>query len=342
MKKLALITAIISALFFVGCSSNPALSFTNAWSDDAVGYYETLVYDVCYDEDYAFADYNFTKGVGDDVLDCNFYGTYTVTNKIISVNNESLPEEITNSEVITGLSKIVVTYSTLSITAEYAYGDKTETYNDYIYNACYFCSSDTAFAPIYSTTEFDYTMVKISNAVNVYRTKGLNQIKYNNSNYTVTNKSLDLETNEVIATNEKTFEYDSKTLIDNASFFLAVRNTPYKKDMASYLPTVHPSYGEAQTLQVTYFNDTEISGLNLIVNGESLENVSFGTEVIKYHVDSTNKSGTSQLMFIQNGATSNIPDKAFMVKYVSSISDYSSYSKLGSLVYTLNKIDYSK
>ena len=119
MKKITTFFCLILAVMMVGCSTAQTLSFNNNWSDGSVGYSETLVYNVSYDNDFVYDTYNYTKSDSAKVVSLNIFGTYIITTKIINVNNENIPEEVKNSPVIEGLSQIIYSTTELAFTAEY-------------------------------------------------------------------------------------------------------------------------------------------------------------------------------------------------------------------------------
>lgn len=342
MKKLAFILAIVFALFLVGCGDPAILIFDNKWSDGSIGYSETLVYDVVYDDDFIFGDYNFTKATSTEKLTMDVNGTYTVTNTIINSNNEKLPKEIKDSPILLDLPQLLVSTTELVVKSEYTFDGKTESYDDYLKTYVYYCSTDASLSPIYSVVEYDYTLVKLTDSVIIEKVKGFDSISYSADTYKVTQRIIDVEKEQLISEISREYPYTAKTLIDNASFFMAIRNYTFSKDYANYFSVVHPSYGQAQELQATYFSDFNVENLNLKVNGEDKENLTMPTKVIKYLINKTNQSGTAQLVFIQSEATSGVANKSIMVKYVSPLADYSNYSRLGAMVYTLSSVEYTK
>lgn len=337
MKKIAIILSLLSALLFSGCGGKSTLQFDNKWGENKIGYTEVLTYDVTYMDDYSFGGYDFTKNETLNMLKIEANGVYTVKNEILSLTAEGLDQSIKNNPVTTGMPYVIRTTSSLILSVSYDFNGQIESSNDVILTEAYYCPPESSLAPILSSEKYDYSLLNVTNSLSLTRTIGENTVTYDKENYVVNQKVFDSQTGEKQTEVEKTFSYESKTIIDNSALFLAIRNINYAST-ESIVPTVHATYGEAQDLKITSFDTSDIT-LNLTVNGENKEGVTIPTNAVRYLVSSNDKSGANQLVFLQN-SDEGIVNKSLIIRYVSPISDYSAYRKAGSLIYTLKTLDF--
>jgi hypothetical protein len=340
MKKLAIILSLICVLLFSGCScgGKVALQFDSKWGENKIGYTEILNYDVSYAHDYSFGGYDFSRNNTLPDLSVSVDGEYVVKNEIVSLTGDNLPETVKNSPLTTGMPYIIKSITALYLTATYDFRGTQSSSTDVIYTEAYFCPSESSLSPISSYEKYDYSLLYVTDEVTLTKTVGENTITYSQDNYEVTQKVLNAETGEKVTETQRTYDYEVKTIIDNSSLLFGIRNLNFSTVKEFLIPTVHATYGEAQDLSVTYFEDSDIT-LDVSVNGELKQGLTVATRAVKYLISSSDKSGANQLVFVQNGGNE-LPDKSLIVRYVSPFSDYSAYRKAGALIYDLKSIDY--
>ena len=335
MKKVVL--SLIFAIFmlvFTGCSCSDAalLSFENLWGGKTIGYKESLTYSVAYSSDFAEFGYSFAKSPNLEALSIEISGTYTIDNEILSKEDPTIPQAVKNNEIFKIESPSVIkSTAKLELTASYSLLGKTQTSNDHIYTTAYFYNEDYAFAPIYTEREINYGNPYVSGGEILLNTlKGEDFTEYSSEKYTV-------RTNYGEAT-ETEYKYTYKSLIDNSALFMALRNKNIDKDATYSVPTVSPAYGNATTLNLKHFDNTE-KGITFTYNGEE-KTLTFNTRGISFVVNSLNSSGTPQLVFVQEGEKDGI-NKSLIVNYVAPLIEYGSLDKYGALVYTLTDATYA-
>ena len=325
-------------LVFTGCScSNEAtLSFDNLWGGKSIGYKESLSYSVAYSSDYAENNFSFVKADELSSLTVNISGTYTEENEIISKQDASIPQKVKDSAIFNSIDytpSIIRSVTKLNLTAVYTMGDKTETSEDFISSESYFYNVDDSFAPIYTEREIDYKYPYVtSNGIYLNELKGKDYTEYADKKYVVyTEYGEGKET-------ETEYEYTLKTIIDNSSLLLALRNKNIDLDTSYLASVVHPAYEKAQSLTIKRFADLNKT-INFNYNGEE-KTIDFAVKGLSFGMNSTNNSGLKQLVFVQNGEKENI-NKSLIVEYVSPLVEYSGFYKMGALVYTLNGATYA-
>lgn len=345
-KIISCLCAIIFALPLFGgcgCSSLNALAFTTAFygegsSAPAPGYKETLVYDVVYEnsQDYFKKD----SSVKDDVLTFEFTdGKYVSVLEVLS----SKPQEIA-TDIALGADFAVYKLSTeLSVHVKYKVAAGEFERTDSIKSVSYFYSG--ALAPLYSETTSSYTNVYLGQKEATLRIfDSESKIFYNSSEYTVkkdfVNYDFADDTDEkrptVSGTNftEKTYEYESRTVIDNAELLFALRNVVVEEEKSISVPTVAAAYGESKPLSVRNKAQNERT-VKITVNGEEKEE-NIKVNNLSYSVAAKNESGASQTAVIQASGTA-IPNKAFLILYAEPLIAQNSAVKLGTLLYTLKE-----
>ena len=340
MKKLAVILSLICVFLFSGCScgGKTALQFDSKWGENKIGYTEILTYGVSYAHDYSFGGYDFSKNNTLPDLSVSVDGEYVVKNEIVSLTGDGVPDTIKNSPLTTGMPYIVKSTTALNLTATYDYNGTQSSSIDAIYTESYFCPSESSLSPISSFEKYDYSLLYVTDKVTLTKTVGENTLTYNQDNYVVNQKVFSAETGEKTTEINKTYDYEVKTVIDNSSLLLGVRNLNFSTINEYIIPTVHATYGEAQDLSVTYFENSDIT-LDVSVNGEQKQDLTVATRAVKYLISSSDKSGANQLVFVQNGGNE-LPDKSLIIRYVSPFSDYSAYRKAGALIYDLKSVDF--
>lgn len=340
MKKrfLALLLAIIVVVpCFCGCSCSSlnTLSFTNAfYGSDAnkprAGYKETLVYDVTYSD--AKKDSSLTK----DYLDFSFSdGKYTSTLEIYQEIPEAYVGKFTPPA--DGTRNLYKLETEFSIKSHYVGGGKTYDNDDKITSVVFFNSCDYSFTPIYSETHAKYAAVYSSNGSALIKiAESNNSITYNDSNYTVKAKNAvyDLgDENPNFTETEKSYDYESRTLIDNAQLLFSLRNASIEEEGSLSLPVVSVGYGEYKTLLVKNTAETQRT---VKVNDEektiTVKNLTFA-------ISSQNDSGVSQTVVIQKNIAEN--EKAWLVSYSEPLIMQNSAVRLGALDYELKQATYT-
>ena len=369
MKKRIL--AVIAAAMFTlpalgacGCSSLDSLSFSGAavGSDVKPGYSEKCVYSVTYEDSSDY--YKKDDSVTDDYLKFVIgsvpdgapentapAGTYTTLLEVSSFNAQNFETDIVPYE-----GALVYKLTTeLSLPVRYVTADGEFSRTDYIRSESFFYSN--AFAPICSNTRSSYTCVYIdeSNGAKTARLRILDSyssISYNEKSYKVItdftyygfDKDNDADRPSVDNDNrtenfsEKTFEYESKTVIDNADLLFALRNVNVEESKSVNIPVVAANYGEYQTLSVTNKANNS-KDVTVKVNGEE-KSERINVMNLSYSINSQNKSGTSQKVVVQTSGSS-VPDRALLLEYAEPLIAQGSPVKVGTLVYRLTEVSFS-
>jgi len=264
-------------------------------------------------------------------------GTLTVNFNICTKGD--LPTQILDQTDIELEGKIYHLTSNLSLNSVYTVngeggGEKSE----YVQSEVYFLTTESAFAPIYSKVKQSYNVMLAGSSdgkttVSVDEVKNEYETLYKKDNYII---------NKLSEENGKSnsYEYDFKSVIDNAQLLFVLRNVSFEKTSNYSLPTVSPSYGIPKTLTVS--NKEEVTKtLDVMVNGKQV-NESLSVKNLSFYVNDNKNTGTPQYVSIQKSESSNkgIPNKAFMTEYAQSLICYGSFTSMGALIYKLSSIEY--
>ena len=358
MKKFlnAIIIAILVAVLGLsGCTQAIELEFSEAFlGKDTSLISETLVFDVK-NEDSFGTEFKKDAKITDELIEYSFEGTYTMHWEELAVMPQSstLLNKPIKSDIIPSVNAGFYKLTTsLEITANY-YSlqgeEKNDTKNDFIKTETYFAPQTSAFAPIYSETDADYTFISIKNqSPLIYRTKYSCYTTYNTTTYTI-NKKINSATNY----SSQVYKYNIRTLIDNAQLIFLLRNTDLSVDNTTIIPTVSMQYGKSVDLEVKnknissvyYSNPNNQENKNILtINGvpfdDSLNSAECKIPVNRYAFKSANNksAGTEKTLFIQNTKVGNLPMRATPVQYIEPICDLTSFLSLGVMTYTLRSI----
>lgn len=344
MKKffITLLSLSLSAILLIlaGCGGATPLSFNNSFNGGtppSSEYTETLTYTV------TNGDYNDlvrSKDLSTEIVNFSTNGTLTVNFNICTKGDlRDLPTQILDQTDIELEGKIYHLTSNLSLNSIYAVngeggGEKSE----YVQSEVYFLTTESAFAPIYSKVKQSYNVMLAGSSdgkttVSVDEVKNEYETLYKKDNYII---------NKLSEENGKSnsYEYDFKSVIDNAQLLFVLRNVSLEKTSNYSLPTVSPSYGIPKTLTVS--NKEEVTKtLDVMVNGRQV-NESLSVKNLSFYVNDNKNTGTPQYVSIQKSESSNkgIPNKAFMTEYAQSLICYGSFTSMGALIYKLSSIEY--
>lgn len=353
MKKriIAFLCALVCAfpLFGAcGCNSLEPLSFSTAFIGEnsaelTPGYKEKLVYKVEYRNDANY--FKKDETITDEILSMQFTdGAYVSELEVLT----GKPDDVL-SDINAGSSTVFYKLTTsFSINVSYKTADDKIERTDSISTVCYFYSG--ALAPLYSETKSSCTYVSVGkNNAKLSVIDSVGQVFYNEKKYKVvtdyvyynSDKDNDEQRPKLDGSNlkEKEYDYESKTLIDNAELLFALRNVAVDEEKTVYIPTVATNYGDYKSLAITNKAENE-QEITVKVNGsEKTERIK--VKNLSYAINSKNGAGTSQKVVIQKSDKSSaIPDKALMIEYAEPLITQSSPSKLGALVYTLTEAYY--
>ena len=343
MKKffITLLSLSLSAILLIlaGCGGATPLSFNNSFNGEtppSSDYTETLTYTV------TNGDYNDlvrSKDLSTEIVDFSTNGTLTVNFNICTKGDDDFPTQILEQTDIELEGKIYHLTSNLSLNSVYTVngeggGEKSE----YVQSEVYFLTTESAFAPIYSKVKQSYNVMLADSSdgkttVSVDEVKNEYETLYKKDNYII---------NKLSEENGKSnsYEYDFKSVIDNAQLLFVLRNVSFEKTSNYSLPTVSPSYGIPKTLTVS--NKEEVTKtLDVMVNGRQV-NESLSVKNLSFYVNDNKNTGTPQYVSIQKSESSNkgIPNKAFMTEYAQSLICYGSFTSMGALIYKLSSIEY--
>ena len=338
----AIACSLVAVLGLLGssCSSDAILNFNNsvhAGNNPSVTYSEQAVYKI----------YSTETGKSDNVdnkLSANFSGEYKISFWVY----ESLPANylplVAENELLAknDFDFLYLMTTELNVEATYSYeGKSDEKKTDYIKTLTIFTSSNNAYAPIYSETTANYSLLGLNNEEMLFQpVEYKSETIYGQEEYVVKHISnLGAENQNE---QSKSYEYTFKSLIDNTQLFFAIRNTTLEDEKSTYIPVVAPQYGEKNTLKITRENTTTHTINGLKVQGEEINGEDVKLAKISYVNSTTNKTGMSQEIFIQAEKSSNgkIENRAILFKYNSTIYEHGSNAILGTLVYELTEISY--
>jgi hypothetical protein len=344
----ALALAVTTMLSGCSCVATTPLTFNNNFyggtnAVPSVNYSETLVYNVEHIDSYSDA-FEISPQLTKDIIEFDISGTYTTTFTVL--DKSDVTEKFT-SDILSSYTGNVVyrIESELNLQSHYkanygiykedenATAEKEKTFEDEIKTDVYFLESGHSFAPIWSNsnTKSSYLSVDGDMQASIYVLEYSQTIAYNKDDYTITTVSegSDIEPNEC--------DYTFKTVIDNNSLLFALRNIDIEHEKTHSLPTVHATYGDAQTLTITNQEERTINNFKLKVNGaEQTENIS--VKEYTFIRGSSNNTGLAQHVVIQKSKTTNLPFKAYILEHISPLTTYGNFLGMGGLKYTLSEI----
>lgn len=351
MKK-RLLSLFIGLVFIfpffcvTGCSEPTLLVFRNSFYEGKTPdkpYAETLTYNVEYTKNTLstlFA-YNEEENYAyNDMVKFSFSdGKYTSKLSITPQKPQQLSE--IESDIFDGDIKSKMYYHLIcnfEIVANYhVTGEQPIAHKDTITQEVYFCDSNLAFAPIYSKTISDYTILSYTqDEAFTQNVKTSYEIVYNISNYTINSTSVIDDNINDKRTSSNTYEYTFRTAIDNNQLLFLIRNTEISNDSRANLPTISLNYGEAQDVEI-YNKTTTKETFDINFNG-----VNFKEEInykeLYFYLENINASGATQKLFVQAKQSENFKSLALPVIYEESLIAYSSFSPMGTLKYTLKSV----
>ena len=356
MKKIYLsIISIALALCLTfsvaGCSSKPFLSFNsnfNGAGDNGtslLGLKEVTTYTVELDDNYneqikkldaikdSVAKYTFSKGQYVQTLVVESYfpaDTLGVTTDI-PVEGEVFH--------LTTLLTIDVEYTINGEQTPYEHTDVVET-------ECYFLSSGMSFEPLYSKMKLDNTYLSLNDSFSAAASlMGYYEHTtiYNQKNYTLKSIAVEKSTKEsdkevTPRATEKTYNYESRKVIDNAQLLFALRNVEVPEKNPIELPVISPSYGVDKTLRITN-KDSSTARQEVTYNGhkETLE-----IPVMNYNfiIAATENTGSYHYMnYPKSEVADKLPNRTLLVEYASPLISFGAFGCLGALVYKLNSVE---
>ena len=361
MKKriTALMLAALITITLAGCGGGRGvLTFNNAFSalssettgyketDPPAGYKETLSYTA----EYHAEGYNFTKDSSlSDRVNISASGTYTSSLEVMSV----LPAGVVTDITIPGDAAVYYLTTNLILNVEYTFPGNEEnnyTATDTITAEVYFLPFSESYMPLYSNTVSEYTNLNVSSASAFCSTvKSSAEVLYNSGSYTIRSRATeyrvsDAEQNlEDMELTENTYEYSTKTVIDNAQLIFATRNIELATESTYVLPVVSSGYGDPTDLLVA--NDQEYSrnDVNISYNDSAYTGAATLREM-SFAVNSATTSGSNQYVYIikealKDGDNTVVPWIAAPYMIVSPMNAYGSFVRAGSLVCTLDSIE---
>lgn len=350
-KLIPLIAGTMALAITVGgcsCASSPTLSFTNGFNGGtkaSTTYAETLTYNVEYVENY---DSYFTKSanITDEVLGIDYNGTFVMSLNVIDRENAEIKG--LDSDIVDGANDIgdnVYKLTTeLNLTSNYVPGGKDENAlveTEKISTISYFLSTGYSLNPIYSKTiaeNVSHVSIGDDNAIEISFANYQTEVKYNQEDYLITTTMfVDVEEDGNVVTKpfktEQECDYSYRKAIDNNTLLFALRNVDLEKDGKTYIPTIHPTYGDPQSLVINNISEHTI---NVNVNGVAENDVKVKEYTFVRNVQ--NATGSPQFVLIQKGKSNTLEDRALMLQYIAPLSLSNSYVCMGGLKYSLASI----
>lgn len=391
MKKLFLsLTAIIMSfamLILSGCGDPAPLSFNNDFaggggaSETNTDYTEVLTYSIERVDSYSAIKR--TDGLKDNLIP-EYSGTYKMT--FNGKPTTESPYKGINFE-----SKIFYLKSELKL--DVTLNEKT--YNDHIINETYFYESGQSLAPLWSRSIIKNTFLYITNGETVAKQVVLEyHTNYGNGSYYQSKKQYAPDKDEdvnaidlnviktafdtdkdsrdenqktlinkfkLMSDGSKTYEYQTKRLIDNNQLLFAIRNTGLGSGNSTTIPTVTPVYGQAKDLSVKNNSDSTLSiDGGLTYNGITFKDadseiLSIPVKNISFVIGGTDNVGTAQYVVLQKNVktdtlsnSSQVSDsrdsyeRSLPLVYVETLIEYAGFSHLGALKYTLKDVKITK
>ncbi len=340
MKKffvtlLSLSLSLILVLF-AGCNKATALAFNNAFNGGNAPdsqYTEKLTYTVTSGN---YKDLERSTDIPKDIADFSTNGTLTVS---FNIKTESdIPLQIINDTDIDLTGMIYYLSFALDLNSIYTVnGEGSGEVKEYIYSDVLFLTTGSSFAPIYSTVKQSYNVMYTENVddkvvVNTEKIESNYTTLYRKNEYKITSIKGEEQSS-------KTYDYDFKSVIDNAQLLFALRNLSLEKEASYTIPTVSPAYGNATPLLITN-KEENTQTLNVKIDGKDV-NESISVKNLTFHVNDSKNTGTPQYVSIQKSASTNIPSKALMTEYAQPLICYGSYTDMGALIFKLNSVEFS-
>ena len=348
----ALVMTIAVALSGCSCNTTSPLSFnTNFYGEGANAtdlpqtYKEVCTYDVSYN-----ANYNSALKMDSSLVDkvnVNYSGTYVTE---FQGDTLKVPDSIVTDLHYEG----DIHYFTTKLELDVTVNDKV--YHDQIFSEVYFYSAGQAFQPIYSKVIQKNTFIGVSIepfSVNAQQQIYQYETTYNKNEFVTLNQSYNANSDEVasidiysldkskfvLMKDTITSEYVSKQAIDNASLLFAIRNITLKEEASYTLPTTSPSYSEPKSLTVKNVSESTYNLLAISYNGQALENVNLPVKNLTFVIGGTKNVGTQQNVVVQKAKSETFPYfNSLLIEYAESLSEITSFSHLGALVYKLNAV----
>ena len=330
------------------CANTSPLSFSTNFAGTAENaanlessYLETLNYTVSYNKNYN-ASLKLDETIA-DLFTLDYNGTYT---SIFKGDIVSFPEFIDTDISFEGDKHYIRTELNLKVTVN----DKE--YQDGIISEVYFYSAGQAFAPVYSKVISKNTMVAVSTSEKVlsavqrlylYETKYYedeiitNKLAYNGENVADID-IYNLDQTLLTPFEEQTSsDYTLKQAIDNVQLIFAIRNINLDVEKTYNLPTVSPTYGAPKSLTITNQDELTYAFTNTFTyNGTPYENLKMTAKNMTFVIGGTSNVGTEQNVIVQKAKSDDFPYyNALPVEYAESLSEMSSFNRLGALVYKL-------
>ena len=338
--------ALLCVFCFSGCdacTTYSELNVNNAYyggtTEAPTGYQETLTYKV----EYNASDYNAiseTLEQNDSVSFSFSNGFYQSLLKIEPSFPQEIQSDILNDLAETQMQAYHLT-TTFSIDVNYTVGETEYEHTDTITTESWFCSSSLKYAPVYTKTNSDYTVLVYSGEnSSPVAMKTSSETKYSKNKYQIKfeYEELDEQGEPTLITQNREYDYKFKTITDNSMLLFVLRNLPINTNSSEGLYTVAPNYGQFKMLAVNNYT-TVTKNLTVSSNGNS-QNVDLSLTQYRFRINEQSTAGTIQSVFIQNNVeNSPLPNKALPVMYVEPLTTYGSYLPMGSLVYTLTSVD---
>ena len=357
-KFLAVITGIIiilTSLSGCSCSSMTILEFNHNFygteSNLPSNYTEVCEYDVYLDDEGVNSSIKDNLPKISGKLVTTFESSSTMKDKLKNLLKDT-PSDLLDDANTRGVDVYrFATDFSVSVQHECIKSDNNiEGINyDTIKTEVYFFSQGASYAPIYTTTSYNYTSFAINeenSACAVIFSKC--STLYQKNKYTLTESyaqnQADLDKEKNIST--KTINYTYKTLVDNAQLLFLVRNMDVLKDTNSYLPTVSYQYDEAKELMFMNLG-SNATGADFSVDYTLNQNlINCNKSILKtiaFKINSQYNSGALQSFSVQEKEATetegSLPFKSLLYKYEKPLLEYSSNTSIGTLVHELKKVE---
>ena len=340
-----LVMCCFSACGCSGCTPATTLSFTSNWNNQnaeggkpSVGFYEKTEYEVKYNQEFVSGDYKYNMEPALSTLNYSFSnGRYVSTVSVVSSDTIKQSIKVNNPDAESNIIINEQSYFKLETEFTITFNFQTETYNDSVKSVTYFAQIDSSLAPIYNFTEYDMHVLHLDETASVKASAYTTETLYQQNSYTSKINVTDGQSQE------KTYNYTFKTLIDNGELLFALRNIDISLDAEASLPTCLPAYGVAQTLSVKCYDKSDMVINSLTVNGTNFTDATITTSKLAYRNASTTTSGKEQLVFIQSAEIEGtLKNRATVVKYVEPLTSDGVYKSMGCLEYNLTSISYGQ
>ncbi len=338
LSVLSCLMTVILLFTVAGCATEQSVSFTNAFDTEqalAPGGMEVCTYDVTLQKDYN--EELAASSSLQNMMQYSAVGTFTTQLEMLNADKES-EEQWQGSNLKDYDIKTVYKYTTtMSLTLTYDLGAGETIVQDEYTTVTWFASKDYTYAPIHSSSHYDYTVFTVNDG-----TVSADKYVYD---YSIIYNKKSFKTSLVMnsSTSSSSKEYTFKKVTDNGQLLFLIRNLNVELGSNYTFPVKALSYPEAKNIAV-YYNDNVEQSFNLNVNmkGNTFNGaVTVPYKNLTYRVSDGYNTGKRHYALVQSGSVSGLSHRALLLEYAEPLTTAGSLHGLGALVFKLNTVTVS-